>query len=89
MADTIQVKRSATAAVAPASLLPGELAANIADARLWVGDSAGAPKEIGLRAMPFRLSSGASDPILFVATASGPALPFIKTDGASNPIPLT
>lgn len=47
MADTIQIKRSATAAVAPASLLPGELAANVADGRLWVGGSGGAPLEIG------------------------------------------
>lgn len=55
MADTIQVKRSATAAVAPTSLLPGELAANTADGRLWVGGSSGTPLEIGA-------GSGASSP---------------------------
>lgn len=44
---TLQIKRSETPGNVPASLQPGELAANTADARLWVGNASNAPVELG------------------------------------------
>jgi len=45
MADVIQIKRSLTAGTVPAdgSLAEGELAANILEKKLWVGDDQGNP----------------------------------------------
>jgi len=45
MADIIKIKRSLTASTVPAaaSLSEGELAVNIVDKKLWVGDTAGDP----------------------------------------------
>jgi hypothetical protein len=45
MADVIQIKRSLTAGTIPAdgSLGEGELAVNIPDKKVWVGDSSGNP----------------------------------------------
>jgi hypothetical protein len=51
MADEVKVKihRSLTSTSIPAnaSLQEGELAANIADAKLWVGDASGNPVLLG------------------------------------------
>lgn len=44
---SIRIKRSTTTGSAPSSLLPGELAVNTADARLWVGNASNAPVELG------------------------------------------
>ena len=45
MADILQIKRSLTASTVPSagSLNEGELAVNIADKMLWVGDTSGDP----------------------------------------------
>lgn len=49
MAFEIQLKRSGTPGQAPASLLPGEPAVDLASGalRFWLGDEAGTPTEIG------------------------------------------
>jgi hypothetical protein len=45
MADIIKIRRSLTASTVPAaaSLSEGELAVNIVDKKLWIGDTAGDP----------------------------------------------
>jgi hypothetical protein len=45
MADIIQIKRTFTAGVVPAasSLAGGELAVNIPDKKMWIGDNGGNP----------------------------------------------
>ena len=47
MSQTVLIKRSATTAAVPSTLGVGELAANIADMRLWIGTSSGV-KEFGI-----------------------------------------
>jgi hypothetical protein len=42
----VLIKRNSASGSVPSSLAHGELAANTADRRLWVGDAAGAPAEI-------------------------------------------
>ena len=37
--NTVRIKRSSTTSVSPTSLLEGELAANIVDKKVWIGDS--------------------------------------------------
>jgi hypothetical protein len=46
---SIRIKRSTTAGVVPTTLQPGELAANTADRRLWVGDGAQTPVELAAK----------------------------------------
>ena len=41
--NTIRIKRSSTTTATPTSLLEGELAANITDKKIWIGDSTKAP----------------------------------------------
>lgn len=41
--NTIRIKRSSTTTATPTSLLEGELAANITDKKIWIGDSTEAP----------------------------------------------
>jgi hypothetical protein len=43
MATIIKTKNSVTAASAPSSLVQGELAVNIADKKMWIGDAATTP----------------------------------------------
>jgi hypothetical protein len=43
MTNTILIKRSFTAGTEPASLAPGELAVNVTDKKVWIGDAAGQP----------------------------------------------
>jgi len=49
MADILKIRRSITAGTIPASasLSEGELAVNIPDKLLWIGDSSGNPNELG------------------------------------------
>jgi len=46
MATTLKTKNSVTAASAPSSLAQGELAVNITDKKLWVGNAATTPVQI-------------------------------------------
>ena len=41
--NTVRIKRSSTASVTPTILLEGELAANISDLKLWIGNSSKSP----------------------------------------------
>jgi len=41
--NTIRIKRSSTTTVTPTSLLEGELAANIVDKKIWIGNSSKSP----------------------------------------------
>jgi parallel beta-helix repeat protein len=41
--NTVRIKRSNTTSVSPTSLLEGELAANIVDKKVWIGDSSKTP----------------------------------------------
>jgi serine acetyltransferase len=43
MVQTILIKRSFTTGAEPASLAPGEVAINVTDKKVWVGDAASAP----------------------------------------------
>lgn len=45
MTGLIRLKRNFTAAAAPGSLQPGEVAVNVTDKRLWVGDAGSVPVE--------------------------------------------
>lgn len=44
MATVIKTKNSVTASVTPSSLAQGELAVNIADKKMWVGDASSVPQ---------------------------------------------
>lgn len=65
---TIKIKRATTAGAAPAALSLGELAVNTADARLWVGNAANMPVELGTGA------SASQPPAVLRAVLDGYAL---------------
>lgn len=69
---TLRIKRNATAGAVPATLSSGELAANVADGRLWVGGITGSPLEIG--------AGGGT------AVATAPVLPQLKGGGLIVPM---
>lgn len=43
MTTTIKIKNSTTTATTPSSLVQGELAVNITDKKVWVGNAASSP----------------------------------------------
>jgi hypothetical protein len=46
MATTIKLKNSVTTTAAPSSLVQGEVAANITDKKVWIGDASSSPVQI-------------------------------------------
>ena len=62
MATTIKLKNSVTTTAAPASLVQGEVATNITDKKLWVGNAASSPVQL--------IGTGASVSFTTITTAN-------------------
>ncbi len=60
MANTLCIKRSSTTTAVPTTLLEGELAANIIDKKVWIGDSSQTPVLIS----DYNNAGGSETPIL-------------------------
>lgn len=93
MTNTIQLKRSFTVGAEPASLAPGEVAVNVADKKVWIGDQNSTPVLINDKAellnyLPLAggTMSGAIDGPLAGDTLhweSGPFSTSISSDGTT------
>lgn len=80
MTTTIKTKNSTTASSVPSngSLSQGELAVNIADKRIFIGDASGNPTEVSFG------RSGATEEIAQVKTSDTSALLNLKLDSTST-----
>ncbi len=80
MTTTIKTKNSTTASSVPSngSLAQGELAVNIADKRIFIGDASGNPTEISFG------YSGSTEEIEHVKTSDTSPLLNLKLDSAST-----
>jgi hypothetical protein len=77
MATTIKLKNSVTTTNAPSSLVQGEVAINVTDKKVWVGNAATTPVQI--------LGTGADGSLSTLTVGAGTvSLPAITTTGDTN-----